>query len=96
MSECTLAVFGQRRGGNAGAQRKNYYVRESVGIVMGFLIAALHSASLVTLTLTPKPMTFLNNLCGRPETEKPYLFLVVGYPSTEATIPVHALKKKKA
>lgn len=91
-----IAVFGQRRGGiDAGAQRKNYYVPESVGIAMGFLIAALHSAGLVTLTHTPKPMTFLNALCGRPETEKPYLLLVVGYPAAAATIPVHALKKKQ-
>ena len=90
-----IAIFGQRRGGvGAGEQRKNYYVPESVGIAMGFLIAALHSAGLVTLTHTPKPMSFLNDLCGRPESEKPYLLLVAGYPAEGATVPVHATLKK--
>lgn len=90
-----IAVFGQRRGGvHAGDQRKNYYIPESVGIAMGFLIAALHQAGLVMLTHTPKPMTFLNGLCGRPESEKPYLLLVTGYPAGDATVPVHATIKK--
>ena len=90
-----IAIFGQRRGGvGAAEQRKNYYVPESVGIAMGFLIAALHSAGLVTLTHTPKPMSFLNDLCGRPESEKPYLLLVTGFPAEDATVPVHATLKK--
>ena len=90
-----IAVFGQRRGGaNPGEQRKNYYIAESVGIAMGFLVAALHHAGLVTLTHTPKPMDFLNDLCGRPASEKPYLLLVVGYPAEGATVPLHAIKKK--
>ncbi len=90
-----IAVFGQRRGGvGAGDQRKNYYVPESVGIAMGFLIAALHGAGLALLTHTPKPMDFLNEMCGRPVSEKPYLLLVVGYPAEGATVPVHALRKK--
>lgn len=90
-----IAVFGQRRGGvHAGEQRKNYYMPESVGIAMGFLIAALHQAGLVMLTHTPKPMNFLNGLCGRPESEKPYLLLVVGYPTDDATVPIHATIKK--
>lgn len=90
-----IAVFGQRKGGidEDGAQQ-NYYVPESVGIAMGFLIAALHHAGLCMLTHTPKPMTFLNDLCGRPTSEKPYLLLVVGHPAEEATVPLHALRKK--
>jgi len=90
-----IAIFGQRRGGIAPGQNvKNYYVTESVGIATGFLIAALHHAGLATLTHTPAPMNFLNEICGRPETEKPFLLLVVGYPEEGATIPVHATLKK--
>ncbi|MGH6613699.1 nitroreductase family protein [Sphingomonas sp.] len=90
-----IAVFGQRRGGVSTAeQRKNYYLPESCGIAMGFLIASLHQAGLAMLTHTPKPMDFLNTLCDRPATEKPYLLLVVGYPADDATIPLHATRKK--
>jgi iodotyrosine deiodinase len=90
-----IAIFGQRKGGiTQDAVQQNYYVPESVGIAMGFLISALHNSGLVTLTHTPKPMTFLNELCGRPASEKPYLLLVCGYPDENATVPVHALKKK--
>jgi iodotyrosine deiodinase len=90
-----IAVFGQRRGGiGKGDDRKNYYVPESVGISMGFLIAALHHAGLTMLTHTPKPMNFLNELCGRPQSEKPYLLLVAGYPAQDATVPTHATRKK--
>jgi nitroreductase len=90
-----IAIFAQRRGGvTVAEERKNYYINESVGIACGFLIAALHNAGLGTLTHTPKPMNFLNEICGRPSIEKPYLLLVVGYPSEDATIPVHATVKK--
>jgi iodotyrosine deiodinase len=90
-----IAIFGQRRGGvRAGMDLQNYYVAESVGIAMGFLIAALHQAGVATLTHTPKPMTFLNELCGRPASEKPYLLLVCGYPAEGADVPAHALIKK--
>lgn len=90
-----IAIFGQRKGGvRKGIERQNYYVPESVGIAMGFLIAALHNAGLATLTHTPKPMTFLNAMCGRPPSEKPYLLLVCGYPEEGATVPTHALIKK--
>lgn len=90
-----IAVFGQRKGGmDDDGVTQNYYVPESVGIAMGFLIAALHHAGLAMLTHTPKPMSFLNELCGRPKSEKPYLLLVVGYPADDASVPVHALKKK--
>ncbi len=90
-----IAIFAQRRGGvTAGEDRKNYYINESVGIATGFLIAALHAAGLATLTHTPNPMNFLNEICGRPASEKPYLLLVAGYPADGATIPVHAMIKK--
>ncbi|GAA4353947.1 nitroreductase family protein [Kangiella taiwanensis] len=90
-----ISIFGQRRGGmHAGEHKKNYYVPESVGIATGFLINALHSSGLVTLTHTPKPMGFLNEICDRPKTERPYILLVTGYPAEGATIPVHATVKK--
>ncbi|MEM9170920.1 MAG: nitroreductase family protein [Pseudomonadota bacterium] len=90
-----IAVFAQRRGGvTSDAQRKNYYINESVGIACGFLIAALHHAGLGTLTHTPKPMNFLNEICGRPDTEKAFVLLVVGHPAQGATVPVHSTIKK--
>jgi nitroreductase len=70
-----------------GVHRKNYYVKESVGIACGFLIAAIHIAGLVTLTHTPSPMDFLGRILGRPENEKPYLLLPVGYPAEGAMVP---------
>jgi iodotyrosine deiodinase len=90
-----IAIFAQKKGGlEETGDTKNYYVAESVGIATGFLIAALHHAGLATLTHTPNPMRFLNDLCGRPATERPYLLLVVGYPAADATVPTHALIKK--
>lgn len=90
-----IAVFGQRRGGpRPGDDKKNYYVPESVGIATGFLIAALHQAGLATLTHTPAPMSFLNEICGRPDNEKPFLLLVAGHPAESATVPIAALEKK--
>lgn len=90
-----IAVFGQRKGGvYPGEQRQNYYINESVGIAVGFLLAALHAAKLVTLTHTPNPMRFLNQLCGRPSSEKPVMIVAVGHPAPDATIPVHATIKK--
>ncbi len=90
-----IVIFGQRRGGPEPEDNKqNYYVTESVGIATGFLIAALHDAGLATLTHTPNPMKFLNELCERPANEKPMMVLVVGKPAADATVPVHALNKK--
>ncbi len=90
-----IAVFAQRRGGvEAGMDKKNYYIHESVGIACGFLIAALHHAGLATLTHTPNPMTFLSEKLGRPATEKPYLLIVTGRAKRDAPIPNHALIKK--
>jgi nitroreductase len=90
-----IAVFAQKRGGvEAGMDKKNYYVTESVGLAAGMLITALHSAGLGTLTHTPAPMGFLTEICGRPKSEKPFVLLVVGYPAGNAEVPKHALIKK--
>jgi len=90
-----IAIFSQKKGGlNEEDQKQNYYVHESVGIATGMLITALHNAGLATLTHTPKPMHFLSEVCERPDYERPYMLLVVGYPSENATIPTHALQKK--
>lgn len=90
-----ICIFGERKSVSAdGVLRKNYYVPESVSIATGFLIAALHHAGLATLTHTPSPMNFLNDLCGRPAHDKPYILLVVGYPKAGATIPAHAIEKR--
>ncbi len=69
-----------------------YYVKESVGIAVGLLIAALHHAGLATLTHTPSPMRFLNEVCGRPAEERPYLVMPVGYPAGDARVPDLARK----
>lgn len=74
--------------GANNSKKKNYYVVESVGIACGFLINAIHAAGLVTLTHTPSPMNFLQTILGRPENEKPYLLLPVGYPSKDAKVPI--------
>ena len=70
-----------------GKKHKNYYVPESVGIATGMLIGALHNAGLATLTHTPSPMKFLNQILKRPEHEKPTMILVVGYPTSDAEVP---------
>jgi len=83
-----LAVFTQRYGVLPdGGQVKHYYATESVGIATGLLITAVHNAGLVSLTHTPSPMGFLNTLLGRPENERPFLILVVGYPAEDAKVP---------
>lgn len=90
-----IAIFAQRRSiDESGARRKNYYVPESVGIATGILINALHAAGLATLTHTPKPMGFLSEILGRPDTERPYILLVVGHPSDDAVVPKYAKLKK--
>ena len=68
-------------------KKHNYYVNESVGIAVGFLITAIHQAGLVTLTHTPSPMKFLQKALGRPKNEKAYLLLPVGHPATDGTVP---------
>ena len=76
-----------------GNKLKNYYVQESVGIACGFLIAAVHNAGLVTLTHTPSPMNFLCKILNRPENEKPFLLLPLGFPADEITVPDIQRKK---
>ena len=68
-------------------KHKNYYVGESVGIAVGFLLAALHAAGLATLTHTPSPMQFLREILGRPRQEQPYMLIVAGYPAADARVP---------
>lgn len=83
-----IAIFAERFGLDAdGNKIKNYYVSESVGIAVGFLIAAIHNAGLASLTHTPAPMRFLAEILGRPDNERPFLLLPVGYPSEDATVP---------
>jgi nitroreductase len=71
-----------------GKKLKNYYPSESVGISCGFLLAALHSAGLATLTHTPSPMKFLNKVLARARDERAYMIIVTGYPADDATVPV--------
>ncbi len=68
-------------------KKNNYYVSESVGIACGFLIEAIHYCGLVALTHTPSPMNFLTKLLNRPENEKPYLLIPIGYPVAETMVP---------
>lgn len=88
-----IAVFYERFGLDARGQKsKRYYPHESVGIACGFLIAALHHAGLVTLTHTPSPMGFLNEILGRGKHEMPYLLLVAGFPAEDCRVPdIHRL-----
>lgn len=72
--------------------RKNYYVRESVGLAAGLLIAAIHNAGLASLTHTPSPMDFLRSILGRPSNERPFLLIPVGYPAAGVTVPDIARK----
>jgi iodotyrosine deiodinase len=84
-----IAVFAETFGVLPdGRKVKHYYVQESVGIATGLLIAAVHHAGLASLTHTPSPMGFLNDILGRPSHERPFLLLVVGYPAPDATVPV--------
>lgn len=71
----------------AGKECRTYYPKESVGLACGFLIAALHQAGLASLTHTPSPMKFLNEILGRPASEKPFLLVVVGYPADGCRVP---------
>jgi nitroreductase len=82
-----IVVFKRVHETVAGEKRNNYYVNESIGIACGMLIAAIHSAGLVTLTHTPSPMNFLAELLERPENERAYLLLPVGHASADAQVP---------
>jgi iodotyrosine deiodinase len=88
-----IAIFAQVHGVKGdGTKVKHYYVNESVGIATGFLVAALHNAGLACLTHTPSPMNFLNEILKRPNNERPFVLLVVGYPADNAKVP--AITKK--
>ena len=83
-----IAVFLQKYGELPdGRKVKHYYPAESTGLATGILITALHRAGLATLTHTPSPMKFLNEILGRPKSERPFLLLVVGYPASDARVP---------
>lgn len=84
-----IGIFSQSYGTAAdGSKDKHYYVKESVGIATGMLITALHHCGLATLTHTPSPMGFMNEVMNRPANEKAFLLLVVGYPEDGAEVPV--------
>jgi nitroreductase len=88
IAPCLIAIFMQRYGLLPdGTTAKHYYVRESVGIAAGVLITAIHHAGLVLLPYTPSRMGFLSEILGRPENERPFLLLAVGYPAEGATVP---------
>ena len=88
VAPCLIAVFAQNYALlDDGRKVKNYYVTESVGIALGFLIAALHHAGLATLTHTPSPMGFLSTVLERPANERAYLLLVAGFPADGVLVP---------
>jgi nitroreductase len=83
-----IVVFEQAYGLRPGGSKvKHYYVKESVGIAVGLLLASLHRAGLATLTHTPSPMGFLREILGRPENERPYVLVPVGYPAEGCEVP---------
>jgi nitroreductase len=89
-----IVVFAQKYGiDEQGEKVQHYYVQESVGIATGLLITALHNCGLATLTHTPSPMGFLNRILKRPDNERPFVLLAIGYPAKGATVP--DLKKKE-
>jgi nitroreductase len=89
---CVIAVFEQPWRWEGGEKRKHYYVRESVGIAVGFLITTLHLSGLATLTHAPSPMGFLREILERPENERPFLLVATGYPAADAEVPTLAKK----
>lgn len=83
-----IAVFLERNTiDEDGVKHKNYYMPESVGIATGMLLSALHLSGLATLTHTPSPMKFLSEILQRPSNEKPFLLIVTGHPTEDATVP---------
>ncbi|MCH2103142.1 MAG: nitroreductase family protein [Planctomycetes bacterium] len=82
-----IVIFRQAYGLEDEVKRKHYYVMESVGIAAGFLLAALHQAGLATLTHTPSPMGFLEEILERPRNERAYLLIPVGYPAEDCEVP---------
>lgn len=88
-----IVVFKRSYNIENGKKTNNYYVSESVGLASGFLLSAIHHAGLVSLTHTPSPMNFLHTILQRPENEKPFLLIPVGYPAKEVWVP--DLQRKK-
>lgn len=84
-----IAVFTLKRADDGG---QVYYINESVGIATGLLLAAAHHAGLATLTHTPSPMKFLGEILGRPDHERPFLLIPVGYPTDDCVVP--AIERK--
>lgn len=82
-----IVVFKKTYDVSEGDKSKNYYVNESVGLACGFLLAAIHEAGLVALTHTPSPLGFLHKILERPENEKPFLLIPVGYAADGAEVP---------
>tara|TARA_B100001013_G_scaffold41072_1_gene21793 strand:+ start:97 stop:762 length:666 start_codon:yes stop_codon:yes gene_type:complete len=89
-----IAVFEKKYEIKKGNKIKNYYVKESVGIATGILISCLHISGLCMLTHTPSPMNFLNKILNRPNNEKPFVLLVVGFPGKNCKVPKFAKQKK--
>lgn len=88
-----VVVFEEQYGLNPdGSRRTNYYVKESVGMACGLFIAALHNMGLASLTHTPSPLGFLSQILDRPQNEKPYVLIPVGYPAEDCRVP--ALQRK--
>jgi len=87
-----IVIFKEIIDKHGDESRKNYYVNESVGIAAGFLLTAIHNAGLASLTHTPSPMKFLQEILNRPENERAFLLIPVGYPADEAEVP--AIDKK--
>lgn len=88
-----IVVFSIAYTKEADRIHKNYYVKESVGIASGFLLAAIHNAGLVSLTHTPSPMDFLQKILKRPDNEKPFLLIPLGYPKEGTRVPDIQRKK---
>jgi nitroreductase len=82
-----IVVFSLEYEQAEGKTKKNYYVKESVGLAAGLLLTAIHNAGLVSLTHTPSPMDFLRKIIGRPSNERPFLLIPVGYPAEKVTVP---------
>ena len=90
-----IIVFKKAYDLEEGKKSKNYYVNESVGIACGFLLSAIHNAGLVSLTHTPSPMNFLQKILNRPENERAFLLIPVGYPKEDVQVPAIDRKEKE-
>jgi len=90
-----IVIFKKAYELEGGKRCKNYYVNESVGLAAGFLLAGIHNAGLAALTHTPSPMNFLQRILKRPENERPFLLIPVGYPADDAQVPDLSRKEKQ-